>query len=274
MTTHTPRIKNLFTDAFFVAFCTACLYLIAYFYERGYCDHFDIPQNLIDTNTTTVLVAAAAIGTFIFLSMQLFGLAMPLFRAGINPSQPQKPYKQLFLANAIILVLGIVLFRAYGLSWAGAILFLVLTVLFNFLFFGVGILIHRKKSTMAERFSAIQDDSQEDPFDAWALVQEKIGPAGVLILLLMVCLLCIAYIVGNGEASRQQRFLKLSKFPDYAVLRVYGNRLIAAKVNFTKNEIGPELMLLTLKDNEPLVLEAALIGPLKSAKLTSIQLND
>lgn len=267
MDTSSPRLRTLVTDAFLVALGTAFLYLMAYFYERGYCDHFDIPQNLINTNTTTVLVAAAAIGTFVFLSMQLFGLAVPLFRAGINPSQPLKPYRQLFLLNAMLLLFGMVLFRAYGFGWVGALLFFALVVFLNFIFFGIGIFIHRNKGTMAERFEAIQDDSKEDAFDAWVLIQEKIGRSGVLGVISIICFLGIAYVVGNGEASRQHRFLMLSQYQNYVALRVYGDRVIAGKLNVTTNEIGPELMLLIMKDSEPLIFEAKLLGPLKSAPL-------
>lgn len=48
-------------------------------YEVGYCKSFNIPYSLINPNTSTLLVAAAAIGSIFLTSANLLGFTTPLF---------------------------------------------------------------------------------------------------------------------------------------------------------------------------------------------------
>jgi len=262
------KMKNLLTDAFLIAIGTALLYLIAFFYEWGYCSYFEIPSNFISPNTSTVLVAAGAIGSFFTFSIQLFGFAVPLLRAGTNPTEKQRPYREVFLINALLLILGFVLLKAYGFYWQGALLFALLVALLNFIFFGIGLLVYRKHGSIANRLQAIRADQQNDSFDAWALIQEKIGRTSTLSVIAFISILGIAFVIGNGEAARQQRFLMINDSPTFAVLRVYGELVIAGEVDSSKKEIGPGLMLFRTSTEKPLRLSAELAGPLSSKALT------
>ena len=262
MSTTQPIGKSLITDAFVVAASTAFLYLVAFFYEWGYCYHYSIPIGLITPNTATVLVAAAAIGTFLVTSVQLFGIALPLLRVGLQPNQTQRPYREVLLLNAIVLVLGVVLIRAYGISLSGLLQFLFGSILLNFLFFGIGLLAHRKKPTVADRLTTISAERKDDVFDAWAWIEEIIGRRQMLSFIAVISFLGIAFIIGNGEATRQQRFLMLTDHSGFAVLRVYGDQILAGQVDSRDRKAGSGLLLIKLSADKPLRMQSEDIGPI------------
>lgn len=253
--------KTVLTDAFVLAIASGFLYLVAFFYEWGYCSHFQIPINLISPNPSTVLVAAAVVGTFLVASVQLFGFAVPLLRAGTKPTSRQAPYGEVFMLNAFLLLLGAVLLRAYGISVNGFLFFLAGAAIFNFLFFGLGLMV--EKGTMAERFSSIGKSRKDgDALNGWGWMEDHFGRRQTLAVMALVAFLSIAYVVGNGEAARQTRYLMLTEHPGYALLRMYGDQVIAGQVDAASRELRPGVLFFRISSEQPLRMAAEDVGPL------------
>jgi hypothetical protein len=247
-----------------IALGTAYIYLVTFFYELGYCAHFGIPQEFISPNLTTILVAAAAIGAFLFSSMQYLGFSVPLIRAATSPSESQKPYRTFFATNAALLVLGILLWRAYGFSLTGFVLFLTLALFVNFIFFGIGLIIHRKAGkSLRERFEALNKTNESDPFSMWGFLFEKFGYRDIVFVLVVIVTTGYAYLIGNGEAARQERFLVLKDSQDFVLLRSYGDLIIAANVDRTKKVTGNDILLLRTSSKDKFEFRTEKLGPLK-----------
>lgn len=260
--TSSDRFQNVLTEGIVIALGSAYIYLVTFFYELGYCTHFGIPPAFISPNLTTILVAAAGIGGLVFSSLQFLGFSVPLIRAATNPSDSQRPFRQFFATNAMLLILGILLWRAYGLSWKGFLMFSVLALLLNFMFFGIGLIVHRKSKSLREKFEAMSK-GEPDAFDIWGLLIEKIGRGGVGLILVLVITTGLAYLIGNGEAVRQEKFLFLKEPSDYALLRTYGDLMIAAPVDRNKKLVGHDLLLLRAPSKDKIEFRTEIVGPLE-----------
>lgn len=256
------RFQSVLTEGVVIALGSAYVYLVTFFYEIGYCAHFGVPSTFISPNLTTILVAAAGIGVLVFSSFQFLGFSVPLIRAATNPSKSQKPYRQFFAINALLLIFGILLWRAYGFSWMGFLLFSALAIFLNFILFGIGLIIYRKKKSLRKKFEAINKD-ESDALDIWGLLFERIGRGGVSLVLGVVLTTGLAYLIGNGEAVRQEKFLLLKEPKDYALLRTYGDLVIAVQVDRSKKLVEHDLLLLRASSIDKLEFRLEMIGPLE-----------
>lgn len=255
------RFQSVITEGILIALASAYVYLVTFFYELGYCTHFGIPAAFISPNITTILVAAAGIGGLVFSSLQFLGFSVPLIRAATNPSESQKPYRQFFGVNAFLLVFGILLWRTYGISWYGFLIFSIGVLLLNFLFFGLGLIIYRKEKSLRDKFEAMCNDEQA--FNIWGLLIEKIGRGGVGLILILALTTCLAYLIGNGEAVRQKKFLVLKEPDNYALLRTYGDLLIAAPIDKPNKLVENDLLLLRVSSQDRLEFKLEMVGPLE-----------
>lgn len=258
-------IRGIFSEGILIALGSSYVYLTTFFYELGYCRYFGIPASFINPNLTTVLVAAAAIGGLLFSSLQLFGLSVPLLRAGASPNEKQRPYRQFFLLNGLLLILAVLMVQAYGITWKGALLFVGLAFFLNFIYFGIGLIANWKKP-LRERFE-LMNKAEPDAFDIWALLIEKLGRGWVRVILFVICTTGIAYLIGNGEAVRQDTFFVMSETNDYVFLRTYGDLIIAAPVDRKAKKIQQHFLLLKTSSKDRLELRAEKLGPLEKAEL-------
>lgn len=257
---------SLLSEGVVIALGSASVYLITFFYERGYCDHFQIPASFINPNVTTILVAAVSIGFLLLTSMQFFGFAIPFFRAAFAKEKNAEPYRLFFAVNGVMALSGIFLLKVYGLSLKGALTFLILAFVINFFLFGIGLIAHRKEKTLADRFMAMKP-AADDPFDIWQVVDEKLGRRTLLVILLLVVSSGAAYLIGNGEASRQTRFLVFKNPADYVLLRTYGDVMIAAPLERVGNVVGRELLLLRASTKDTLEFHMEEFEPLELKSL-------
>jgi len=256
------RLQSVLTEGIAIALGSAYLYLITFFYELGYCTHFGVPRVFIDPSLTTILVAAAAIGGLAFSSFYFFALSLPVLRAAINPSDSLKPYRYFLVLNAILLIFGILLWRVYGISWKGFLLSFALVLLLNAVYVAAGLIVYRSEKSLRERFEAISEE-QADPFDIWEPLFQKFGRPRVGLVLVLVLANGVAYLVGNGEAVRQERFLVLQDSPDFVLVRSYGDVMIAAKVDRIKKTTGNDILLLRTSSRDKFEFRTETLGPLK-----------
>lgn len=256
----TPR--SLLSEGIVLASASAYVYLAAFLYEFGYCSFFSIPATLISPSLSTVLVAAAAIGGVLLSSLKLLGLSAPLLRAAADPQKAA--YGEFFRFNALFVILGILLGTIYGVSWRGALIFFGAVALFELVYFAPVFLFDRKKS-LRDRFEAYAK-AKPDQLDLPILFTEWFGRGWVPAALILSGLLLLAFVVGNGEASRKERFLTLKSSPDMVVLRSYGDLLIAARFDREQKLVSNELLLIRLTEHQRAEFYNEMVGPLTTAK--------
>jgi hypothetical protein len=260
--TKLSRTQNHITEGILIALGSAYIYLVTFFYEFGYCKHFGIPSTFISPNLTTILVAAAAIGSLLLSSFQIMGFSVPLIKAAANPNELQKPYRAFFALNAILLIIGLLLLTIYGPAWKVFLSFTIIVLIFNFVQFGIGLITYRKKGSLREKFEAM-NNSEPDAFDFFALLMEKIGLYGYSLILFVVLTVGLAFLIGNGEATQQKIFLILKEQKEYVLLRTYGDLMIAAPIDRSKKLVEHELLLLRFTSKDKLELRSELVGPLE-----------
>ncbi len=256
-------VKNLLTDAIFISLATAFIYLATYFYEFGYCAHFGIPTYLISLNTTTVLVAAGAIGSFVFSYLQLIGFLMPIWSRANKSGEKRSPYSYILLVNFLYFAVGAAFLKAYGFGLSGFLLFAFILAVINFFSFGVPLILSIGQGPIKERLREIEIIHDENPFDISKYIHEWIGRKGLLLFIFPFVTFGFCYLVGNGQAAKQVRFLTLSEHADYVVLRVYGDMVVAGRVDFEKKEVGPNYLIERINQELPEVFSAKYTGELK-----------
>lgn len=111
------KSNSILTEGIVLAGLSAYAYLLAFFYEFGYCSHFKLPANLISPNLSTLLVVALVVGGTLLPAFNYIGFTLPLFRAAKDPTR--RPYRDLYAFAATLSVAGIILGAIYGISILG-----------------------------------------------------------------------------------------------------------------------------------------------------------
>lgn len=261
------NLRSLLTDGVLIALATAFVYLATFVYELGYCVHFGIPFSLISLNTSTILVAAAAIGSTFISMANLLGFTTPLFR------KSKKLDGSSFWGFLGITLVAVIFFaKAYDLSWkniayilggllaiAAAIFLLALftAIIFSF----VEKFRKPKISTVVSKDSSEEFSIMPDDF-----LRNWLPPKFVRVIFFLGGALLAAYSIGNGNATTQNKFLLLKDTPNFAVLRIYGDLLILASFEKASKEVSNELSLIWISEKKQIGFINQEVGPLKLKK--------
>ncbi|MBP6750202.1 MAG: hypothetical protein KA144_11220 [Xanthomonadaceae bacterium] len=256
------HLRGLLTDGVLIALVTGCVYLTAFYYEYGYCDYFGIPKYLIVPSTTTLLISAAGLGAFLFSCSQLIVFLMPLLAKADEKSKSGNPFGTLLFHIFFLALIGVLLFVAYGYSRAGFVSYILLCAFLLFFNFGIHFLPFFGKGTLNDRMKEAEKAADENPFDISKYILEKFGKGGLLVFLLSISIFPISYIVGNGEAAKQVRFLALSEKPNFVVLRAYGESFVSVQVDPKTKSIGKNYIISRFSQSLPSQFVEVNIGPL------------
>lgn len=261
-------VHRLFTDGILIAFSSAYAYLIAYTYECGYCVYFGIPIDLISPNTSTILVSGIAIGWVLFASYGYLGFSVPFFRAATDNTHQNDGTRMFFRINGAILAAGILIIMSYGFTILHFCIFVISVIFINIIFFW-GAFIPKKGKSFEDRLQEIHDIQTKDPFHVTDILVEQLGRKNVLTGIMFVLILGLAFIVGNGNASQQTKFLISDENPNFVLLRTYGDLMIFksiekkdAKIGEENMKLGDKIMLLKASPGLQLTFTQAQVGPL------------
>lgn len=248
--------QRLLTDAVFIAGATALAYFASFLYEWGYCYRFDIPVTLITPNASSILVAAGALGSALLTFVVLLPLIAPL------AAKRERPWVE--FVSTIIVLLAFVLVPV-ALIYGPAS-----RVMLHMAIAGVVVLtikmlpayIRHRHLPQGERFDAALKATETPPFGLerlWSAIPNerfKEAATGALFLL------CSAWILGNGSAHSQIRYLTLQDKPDAAVLRSYGDTMIVAGFSRDTKMLTGELSLHSISKAAPVHFKTEALGPL------------
>jgi hypothetical protein len=263
-----PRVRSLLTDGIVIAVATAFAYLATFLYEVGYCSSFHIPYALISPNTSTLLVAAAAIGWIFLTSANLLGFTTPLFR---RAKKGDTGWAILgYLAVAAILWIKIYEPTLKQTGWAilavlaifiGVPLVLIITrALILFLWRTV----RRPKKPATEVSTQTSEAKQEYFFSADEFLENWLPQKVSRWILFIAGTLLFSFVVGDGNARTQKRFLITKGSPELVVLRIYGDVMIAATFDRTTKETLNGITVFSISEKKQLDFTNEKIGPLKA----------
>lgn len=256
------KSKSVLTDtSMLLAGGSALAYLTTYIYEHAYCSSFGVPGHLISPGIPTMLLAAASIGGALISVTALLGFAAPFVRRAQDPKRSHSE-RFFYLSNALVLIAGVVSGASYGFSlkalgwWVGGV------ALFNILVFGHVLLFDRHKP-LKERFAS--SPPPEDPLNIATALLDPFPRYVTVVFLVCLGTFSTAFLVGKGEATRKEWYPTLAGAPSFAVIRTYGDLLLAAGYNRETKILTGELKLFSLKDTKELDLKVERIGPLTMA---------
>jgi hypothetical protein len=279
-------IKTYFTDgAVVLAGLTAYVYSVAFSYEYGYCSYFGIPASFITPSVTIALIAATAIVAFVIPFLQISELFSPVLRRASFQNDGGIFFGYLFLWS----VIGLALFLIFGISQMGVLIFISV-------FFGVGLvffypllwkllkLVFSKsyREALLQEFhdqgataqvprrssdaTSQEKASQNDRRSITAFLIDKFGRNIMLAFYLLVGVCYVANLIGYGNASKTTAFLLLKTPENYAVIRNYGDLIIARGLDPVQKAFTSDFLIMKISDNEKLSLTYSKVGLLSMPK--------
>ncbi|OFV99504.1 MAG: hypothetical protein A3H28_08665 [Acidobacteria bacterium RIFCSPLOWO2_02_FULL_61_28] len=230
-------------------------YVLTYVYEAGYCKFFGLPWEFISPNWTSVFIAT---GALLGLAMVLFVLVEPLFII-FGSSVVSGPIRRRLSRLSVVMLFCLtstILFVRYWGYWIAPFLLL---FFFAFLEFVLPLATQRGKGTYVEKLEA--QDAVDDRLESLTDVAAKrLGLSAFTVLFLVFVLVVISYDAGLGAAMKQENFMVLEDTPDSVVLRIYGDRIIAAEFDRETKVVSRRFKIVSV-DGTALRLEK--VGPLK-----------
>lgn len=244
--------RNWITDATLVAALTAAGYAVAYAHELGYCNYFELPKEFIALEAVSVLravlstAAACAFVIFLFNLVTVFG---------------DGPYENRLRISGVCALMTIPF-----VLWSGpstTLGHIALSIFFLSLFQGwVRPLLRfpkvegytAKLRADDERMAAeISDPAQPGvPFFQAALYTRRVWAH---LALGLIWVLIAAYQVGGYQARTQWRFFVIPNKEPLVILRIYGEKGLAAPFDRGKWKIRRETRIVKLENDVAMKLE-------------------
>lgn len=223
-------------------------YTMAFCYEAGYAQHFGYPTYLIEVDLRTTLFA------WLILFPVLASLATVVFGAVfLVPSKGHRlMWYQALVMGPMVVTLALCLWarsvnpgQTLATAWvwasiAGIVLHLVL----------VGVVGWRSRSdglgSLVDRLVAVEESLYPSHDAATRVRWRAINTVRVLVTITGVLIATVAF--GRWSARRQGDFLVRGAHQDLAVVRRYGDMLIAAPFDSTSGTIGCQYHILPVVD--------------------------
>lgn len=241
--------RSILSDGLLIAGGTALGYLTSYSYEYGYFDHFEIPPEFISTNTTTILAVVTAFLAMFGSTLNLLGFTAPLLRSAMNPDRSSYRYA---LALAFFEAICLIFLRyAYGWSWRTTLLATLVFVAIGMVFLLPPLIPSRKdKKRLKDRFEEHAEIQARDPFVVTSLFELWFSQKTIGLTMIPLVLLGSAYVLGNGAATKKERFLTLDSDPNKVVLRAYSDTLILADMSRKNHTVSNQIEIIWLGEKK------------------------
>ncbi len=239
-----------------VSLVTALAYAMAFAFEAGTAGAFGIPMEMVDLQLVPALVGMLLSLGVLWSLVQMLDPLIPLLahKPTDHPILYElKPYVAMLAIGAIfwaaarpitwwiVLVYMVVLFLAYpGLELLFA-------------------LMRTDSKVYAEKLRQHQDQRLVVKSPILDALTSDLRLAGIVVIVALVVLLSAA--AGNGRGRRQQDFYVTSIQPETIVLRIYGNRAIAAEFVRSERRIKPIYRFIRL-DEPGTTLTLQRLGPI------------
>lgn len=248
-------VRPFLLSGFGVAVLSGMAYLTSYTYEAGYAGFFGIPERMIKLDLISVCISFGAILTSLLLFFFVINIVYMLW-----PVRPS-PLGRCFLRLLPILII-VAFCRLVTKDWQLLIsplgLFMIWLIFIEFVF-----PLFQRGKTYREKLEA-QEEVERNVQDIFHLMMRSPGMRTALIsFLLILCLLLMAGLTGDSQASKRENFLMISGEDDIVVLRIYGDRLICAPLDRVDRTVHRSILIMVNSPGKPLRLDWEKVGPLK-----------
>jgi len=226
------------SETFILATITGFSYLAAHSYERGFASEAGIPHELIDVRWTTIFTAGTAV-----LIAAIFILVV--FRLPPLPRHLSATRRRLFMITKVLLPMGIAILLILGFGFW--VLILVVLVLTGIIMLLVTSLFAFFKS---DRLSnSVGHTPTAEPVDDEGVVAGLRVPDWVFVASAwMIVAVPLAYMNGQAAALRKESFLVSTGPAPQAILRIYGDKIVAAEFDRDTQTLQPNYYILPVTD--------------------------
>lgn len=231
-----PGRATWITEGLVLASLSAVAYLVPFAYELGYCATFSIPWDFIQLDLTQVLLAffgLLAAAVFLFPIVD-FACSMALRSMTVPPRWHH------------LVVFAVVATVCFWSADAGVWSWVFLSVALVVLCLIVALAAHH-----GARF-----------LPSLVVLRQRAGPGSVWLLAWLLLALAVAYLTGQKVAASREGFLVTQTWPELVVLRIYGDRIVAAPFDAEHKVVFQSFRILTVSDDD-LDLAGRSIGPLR-----------
>lgn len=243
------------TEGIIIATVPVIGYWIAFLFEFGYCNYFNIPSTFVEIGIQNIMIAI--IGLLGLLAI-IFNFANFFFMSfKWLPKTIKASLQRIFLASAF--TYGFFLFNKHPISQV----ILITSIMFIFLIFieFVFPLIRQTKTKgYLEKLKA-QDKFDFEEHTLLDVAAIKIGYNKFLLIYLVFILSFLAYFAGSYNAKYQINFLVLNNEKELVVLKTYSKFFLAAKFDRKTKTIFTEYKLIPV-DTQLGIFKFEQIGPL------------
>lgn len=255
--------KFTISDGLIVGAITLLGYSCAYFFEKGYLDHYYLPDTLIEISIPTVIRSIAyTLGIALILAILLNGLlgGIPVFK---NEFINLSVERLLWFSNIFFLL---TLFS--GLNTLSLFTFFGAVILFGMLLFVAPLIQYKKVKGYKNKIKQAIFDEEDDnyKYSLMTLIRKKFGKKGIIasiIFLYIVASFSYVQKLGDYWASNQENYFLIDGSKQMLVIGTYKNNFIAAEVNLKNKEIYPVYKIIKTKNLE---MEIIVIKDLKVKK--------
>jgi len=256
------KIFDLFSEGIFAALMPIFGYLIAYRYETGFAEEFDIPSSLVVVDLSKTLRVT---GILIFLYILILGFLDIRIQVGKSENAIIRSIGR-FLIPLFLLFGYIVLQGTSGLYVIPWGIIIALTLIVEF----VLPLVRERKTKGYKKKLEKQEEGlyQRDNSFISRMIKGKEDDSGLFRYAFVVLILISIFYInlfGSSEAKQKTKFLVIKSSPELVVLREYSQIFICAEFD-RKNRTVQNVFYLKSFDfiaEQGLKMELEILGQLR-----------
>ena len=254
------------SEGIIIATAPVVSYTVAFVYEAGYTDHYQIPSSLISISLANILIA---LGYLIIFLLVLFVISDAIYRSFWlrTPEVIRRVAPKYFYG--LLLLLASVLFKDFRIVTFFVVVMYALFLLTDFV---IPVFLGKKDhgTTYLERVEKMHLADVHSPSIIDNLMK-KSGPHVFLWFFILVAALQIAYMAGRGNAANQNEYWVFESDSSNVVLRIYDDLLIVGFRKGETSELEKRLKIVRMTDESGITLRKMNTGPLAVAKTPAVQ---
>lgn len=263
------RNKSYLTEGIILMVLTAGCYLAAYFYERGFASHFQIPPELIVVDIRSLLFFGAVVLGFGVIVFQILNLVV-MIHNDLKETENHSGLRVFFRKHIVLVTLPLIIWLIAGYE-AKDIVRLFWWNAFWMLFDLTPPILTRQTSESYDAALAgwLKFRSDSDSPDLANSLLSSRGKAYFIAGMLLFLMFVMCFSAGLGVARHQKSFGLDSS--GQVLLRRYGDNLLFAKLANDKKTMLPVFQQIEVRDQKS-SLTIFELGPFPETSLTKFEL--
>ena len=233
-------------------------YWFTFRYEVGYLSHFGLPSQIVEVSLQTALLVTA--GSWSGIVFFFFITNMVALRWPEHPAIQDKVVR--IFGMLLLPVIYVINYGFRTQDWPIYLSVLVFVLLFELVW---PLLVFREKGSIRDRL--IDDEDAEAKIRARGLfgrINTAFGPGASFALFFLIMGTLIAGAVGKIMAERQTEYLVFADAPNFAIIRIYGDTILAVPFDPVSRTVQSQLMIRKIGTEKTMLILAPKVGPLKN----------